>query len=127
MTFGETIKARRLSLNMYQQQIASRMGITSSAVNNWEKGFSVPTPAHLQEVATMLGLDPIELAPLAEQAKKLSFERAAQRASASGNSGRASQSSYSSGSYNSTSYGSEPQQVGVWGWIKFVIRRLLGR
>ena len=49
MTFGETIKTRRLSMNMYQKQIADRMGITCSAVQNWEKGLSVPTPANLEE------------------------------------------------------------------------------
>ncbi|MBN1891936.1 MAG: helix-turn-helix transcriptional regulator [Clostridiales bacterium] len=68
MSFGETVKSRRLSLNMYQEQIAGRMGITHQAVGNWEKGFSVPTPRHLAQLAEILDLDHAELTAMAEQA-----------------------------------------------------------
>lgn len=127
MSFGETIKARRLSLNMYQEQIASRMGITNAAVGNWEKGLSVPTPAHLAELATILGLDPVELAPLVEQARKLSFERAAQRVSSSVDPFRASQITETVSRSNSSNYGSQVRPVGLSGWVKFIILRILGR
>lgn len=127
MTFGETIKTRRLSMNMYQKQIADRMGITCSAVQNWEKGLSVPTPAHLEELATILGLDPIELAPLSEQAKKLSFERAAKRLSRSEKYARVFQSPEAVSRSNTSNYESQVRPVGLSGWVKFIIMRILGR
>jgi transcriptional regulator with XRE-family HTH domain len=128
MSFGETVKSQRLSLNMDQEQIAVRMGITHQAVGNWERGFSIPTPAHLAELATILGLDPVDLATEAQRARTWSIgSGAAMRASAPRDPGRTSQSSYSSGSSHSTNYGSEERPVGIWGWVKFIIRKILGR
>lgn len=128
MSLGETIKSKRIELRILQEQIANRMGITHQAVGNWEKGFSVPTPAHLAELASILGLDPVELAMLAKQAKTWSSgDGTALRASTPKDSGYSSQSSYSSAGYSSTGYGSEPQTVGVWGWVKYIIRKILGR
>lgn len=128
MSFGETIKSKRIALNMYQEHIAGRMGITHQAVGNWERGFSIPTPAHLSELATILGLDPVELATEAQRARTWSIgSGAAMRASAPRDSDRTAQSSYSSGRSGSTIYESETRPVGVWGWVKYILRKIFGR
>lgn len=128
MSFGETVKSRRLSLNMHQEHIAGRMGITHQAVGNWERGFSIPTPAHLAELTTILDLDPVRLATEAQRARTWSIgSGAAMRASAPRDSDSTSQDSYSSGGSGSTTYGSEEQPVGVWGWVKYILRKIFGR
>ena len=40
MKMHEIIKERRLALNFTQEQVAKYLGVTTPAVNKWEKGVS---------------------------------------------------------------------------------------
>ena len=40
MKINEIIRQRRLALNLTQEQVAARLGVTAPAVNKWEKGVS---------------------------------------------------------------------------------------
>lgn len=40
MKMHETIKKRRLEKNLTQEQIAQFLGVSTPAVNKWEKGVS---------------------------------------------------------------------------------------
>ena len=42
MTFGERVRARREEMGMSRQQLAGLLGVTLSAVSNYEKGISFP-------------------------------------------------------------------------------------
>lgn len=42
MTFGERVRARREEMGMTRQQLAGLLGVTLSAVSNYEKGISFP-------------------------------------------------------------------------------------
>ena len=41
MKINEIIRQRRLALNLTQEQVAARLGVTAPAVNKWEKGGSL--------------------------------------------------------------------------------------
>ena len=41
MKINEIIRQRRLALNLTQEQVAARLGVTAPAVNKWEKGVSL--------------------------------------------------------------------------------------
>lgn len=45
MKMHEIIKKRRLALNLTQEQVAKYLGVTTPAVNKWEKGVS-PTKGY---------------------------------------------------------------------------------
>ena len=40
MKINERIRAQRLTKKFTQEQVASYLGVTASAVNKWEKGVS---------------------------------------------------------------------------------------
>ena len=40
MKINERIRAQRLTKKFTQEQVASYLGVTASAVNKWEKGIS---------------------------------------------------------------------------------------
>ena len=41
MKINEIIRQRRLALNLPQEQVAARLGVSAPAVNKWEKGVSL--------------------------------------------------------------------------------------
>lgn len=41
MKINEIIRQRRLALNLTQEQVAARLGVSAPAVNKWEKGGSL--------------------------------------------------------------------------------------
>ena len=42
MKINEVIRAKRLELGMTQEQVANRLGVSTPAVNKWERGASYP-------------------------------------------------------------------------------------
>lgn len=40
MTIGEVIREKRKELELTQEQVAQRLGISAPAVNKWERGVS---------------------------------------------------------------------------------------
>lgn len=57
MKINEIIKERRLQKHLTQEQLASALGVSTPAVNKWEKGVSYPDIAILPALARMLDTD----------------------------------------------------------------------
>lgn len=57
MKMHEIIKERRLALNFTQEQVAEYLGVTTPAVNKWEKGISYPDISLLPALARLLDTD----------------------------------------------------------------------
>ena len=57
MKMHEIIKERRLALNFTQEQVAKYLGVTTPAVNKWEKGISYPDISLLPALARLLDTD----------------------------------------------------------------------
>lgn len=57
MKMHEIIKERRLALNFTQEQVAIYLGVTTPAVNKWEKGISYPDISLLPALARLLDTD----------------------------------------------------------------------
>ncbi|MDE6733766.1 MAG: helix-turn-helix domain-containing protein [Oscillospiraceae bacterium] len=61
MKIGNNIKALRLRREMTQEALALRLGVTSSAVGNYERGVSFPKDDVLERLFGALGCTPNEL------------------------------------------------------------------
>lgn len=81
----DTIKSLRESVGVSQATLAKRIGVTRSAVNAWEMGFSVPTAQYIVELSQffhvsadyILGLKNREaffVDSLSEKEKKIIFD-----------------------------------------------------
>ena len=57
MKINERIRAQRLTKKFTQEQVASHLGVTASAVNKWEKGISYPDITLLPPLARLLDTD----------------------------------------------------------------------
>lgn len=57
MKINEVIKERRLAKQLTQEQIAKYLGVTTPAVNKWEKGTSYPDITLLPSLARILDTD----------------------------------------------------------------------
>lgn len=57
MKINEIIKMKRLEQNLTQIQLANHLGLSTSAVNKWEKGISYPDITTLQPLARILRID----------------------------------------------------------------------
>lgn len=57
MKIHAIIRERRLARNYTQEQVANYLGVTTSAVNKWEKGISCPDITLLPAIARLLGTD----------------------------------------------------------------------
>jgi transcriptional regulator with XRE-family HTH domain len=58
---GLTIKAARESLNISQDELADKVGVTRSAVSAWESGKNGPGRKRIKLLADALGLTQLEL------------------------------------------------------------------
>lgn len=58
MNIHDTLRNRRKSLGLTQEQVANHLGITAPAVNKWEKGLSCPDILLLPMLARLLKTDP---------------------------------------------------------------------
>lgn len=57
MKINEIIRERRLSKKLTQEQVANYLGVTTPAVNKWEKGISYPDITLLPALARVLDTD----------------------------------------------------------------------
>lgn len=57
MKINERIRAQRLAKKFTQEQVASYLGVTASAVNKWERGISYPDITLLPPLARLLDTD----------------------------------------------------------------------
>ena len=71
MDLGCAIRARRLELGMGQLDLARSVGVTKSAVSQWERGETSPTYKMSLKVAKALGMHARDLFyPLEEVEEK---------------------------------------------------------
>lgn len=56
MNIGEVIRENRKKINMTQEEMAGRLGVTAPAVNKWENGNSMPDIMLLAPIARLLGI-----------------------------------------------------------------------
>lgn len=61
-SFGERIRGLRLGSNMTQDQLASRLGVSRSAIAQWESGRIDPLRKNLQRIAEVLNTSHVYLA-----------------------------------------------------------------
>ncbi|MDR1100785.1 MAG: helix-turn-helix domain-containing protein [Clostridiales bacterium] len=54
MQIGERIKAKRKELNLTQEDLASKLGVTFQAVSKWENDTSIPDISLLPKIAKAL-------------------------------------------------------------------------
>lgn len=62
MTFGEQLKAWRLSLEMTQAQFGEALGVEQQTVSGWEANKNWPSAARLRLLADRLGVAEEEMA-----------------------------------------------------------------
>ena len=58
VSIGDHIRARRIELGLLHKQVAACIGVTVSAVLNWEKNRSSPSLRFLPKIIEFLGYDP---------------------------------------------------------------------
>lgn len=61
MSFGENIKKYRTKLNLTQEQLGEKIGISAQAVSKWENSETLPDTAILPDIADALGASLDEL------------------------------------------------------------------
>ncbi|MEG2892288.1 MAG: helix-turn-helix transcriptional regulator [Clostridium sp.] len=57
MNINQIIKEKRLKQNLTQEQVANILGVSTPAVNKWEKGISYPDITILSPLARLLKID----------------------------------------------------------------------
>lgn len=58
-TIGDHVRKRRLELGVSQKEVATRIGVTSFTVLNWEKRYTTTIPvAVMPAIIAFLGYDP---------------------------------------------------------------------
>ena len=57
MKINEVIREKRKELFLTQEQIAERLGVSTPAVNKWEKGITYPDITLLPALARLLKID----------------------------------------------------------------------
>ena len=61
MTLGQRISLYRKKLNISQEELGARLGVSRQAVSKWESGASDPSTANLIALAKLFGTTPEEL------------------------------------------------------------------
>lgn len=56
MLTGQQIAAARKSKGMTQTELANELGVSTEAVSRWEKDVYTPSPEHVQQLHSVLGL-----------------------------------------------------------------------
>lgn len=54
--WGNSIRLQRKAMQLSQQELADRVGVTQGAVAQWEKGLFAPSPDHQLAIANSLGV-----------------------------------------------------------------------
>ena len=66
MTLGQRISLYRKKLNISQEELGARLGVSRQAVSKWESGRSDPSTTNLIALAKLFGIEPEELLRAAE-------------------------------------------------------------
>ena len=61
MTLGQRISLYRKKLNISQEELGARLGVSRQAVSKWETGAADPSTANLLALAKLYGVSPEEL------------------------------------------------------------------
>lgn len=56
--FAARLRSKRAELDITQEDLANRAGVSQSAVFQWEDGNSTPTAQNIYSLAKALGCDP---------------------------------------------------------------------
>jgi DNA-binding XRE family transcriptional regulator len=57
-SIGLHLKKRRLELNLFQKDVAKRIGVTEESVMYWETGFALPQIQYAPKIIEFLGHNP---------------------------------------------------------------------
>lgn len=60
------LKQYRVAKGLTCEKLGKRVGVSRSAVSNWELGKRLPVPCTYPKLARVLGMDPRELARIIE-------------------------------------------------------------
>lgn len=59
-TLGASIKTGRENLGLTQADLATRVGVSQQTIARWERGNSTPSPAALEKLSAIVGLEDVE-------------------------------------------------------------------
>jgi len=62
-TFGERLKYKRIEKGLNQEYLATKAGITQSAISQYEKGEKFPTPLVIEKLCLAMEISEQELLP----------------------------------------------------------------
>jgi len=57
-TLGDHIKSRRLTLKLFQRQVADNLGTDETTLFRWERGIARPQIRYFPQIIKFLGYDP---------------------------------------------------------------------
>lgn len=61
MTIGEVLKNHRVTQQMSQEEVATKILVTRTSISNWETGKTVPDSLNLLKLSTLYGCSVDEL------------------------------------------------------------------
>ena len=53
----KSIRSLRKGAGMTQEELAGKLGVTVNTVSRWEKGWFIPSPKYIKQMADMFGVD----------------------------------------------------------------------
>lgn len=71
---GRLIRRARISKNFTLEELAHKLGVSRSAVNQWELGTSTPAGKRLSSICSVLAIDPRELHTNVNEANQTSID-----------------------------------------------------
>ena len=69
MTLGQRISLYRKKLNISQEELGARLGVSRQAVSKWETGTADPSTSNLLALAKLFGISAEELLRSVESAE----------------------------------------------------------
>ena len=69
MTLGQRISLYRKKLNVSQEELGARLGVSRQAVSKWETGTADPSTSNLLALAKLFGVSAEELLRSVEKAR----------------------------------------------------------
>lgn len=71
--FMTQLRRHRLAAGLNQGDLASRVGVSISAVSRWEAGKDIPRGKRFQKIARVLGIKPLALTQLIDPESEVSM------------------------------------------------------
>lgn len=59
-TIGDHIKARRIQLHSFQNEVAQQIGVHTASLQNWERNIGTPLPRQIPAIIRFLGYVPLD-------------------------------------------------------------------